>query len=121
MATDLHAASSSVKAGASSGIPSKNMSPEQLEEWRKEGAPIWGEPPMKGHKIDGYRYHSKDFFDDEWENMWTKTWLLLGRANEIPEPGDYQMEEVGPESILMVRQNDGSIKTFYNVCQPSGA
>ena len=121
MATDLHAASSSVKAGASSGIPSKNMSAEQLEKWRKEGAPIWGEPPMKGHKIEGYRYHSKDFFDDEWENMWTKTWLLLGRANEIPEPGDYQMEEVGPESILMVRQPDQSIKAFYNVCQHRGA
>ncbi|MDA0338918.1 MAG: aromatic ring-hydroxylating dioxygenase subunit alpha [Proteobacteria bacterium] len=79
------------------------------------------EPPLRGHKIEGYRYHSKDFFDLEWENMWTKVWLLLGRESEIPEPGDYQMEEVGPESFIMVRQNDGSLKAFYNVCQHRGA
>ena len=99
----------------------KNMSPAELEAFRAEGAPVWGEPDLRGHKIEGYRYHSKDFFDKEWEHMWTKVWLLLGRANEIPEPGDYQMEEVGPESIIMVRQHDGSIKAFYNVCQHRGA
>jgi phenylpropionate dioxygenase-like ring-hydroxylating dioxygenase large terminal subunit len=27
------------------------------------------------------------------------------------------MEEVGPEEILMVRQKDGGVKAFYNVCQ----
>ena len=53
--------------------------------------------------------------------MWTKVWLLLGRADEIPEPGDYQMEEVGPESIIMVRQQDGGIKAFFNVCQHRAA
>jgi phenylpropionate dioxygenase-like ring-hydroxylating dioxygenase large terminal subunit len=48
--------------------------------------------------------------------MWSKVWLLLGREEEMPEPGDYQVEEVGPESFLMARQDDGSVKTFYNVC-----
>jgi phenylpropionate dioxygenase-like ring-hydroxylating dioxygenase large terminal subunit len=52
--------------------------------------------------------------------MWTRTWLLLGREDEIPNPGDWQAEEVGPESILMVRQQDGGIKAFYNVCQHRG-
>ena len=49
--------------------------------------------------------------------MWTKVWLLLGREAEIPNHGDWQMEEVGPEEILMVRQKDGGVKAFYNVCQ----
>ncbi|MGI9643013.1 MAG: aromatic ring-hydroxylating oxygenase subunit alpha, partial [Acidimicrobiia bacterium] len=48
-------------------------------------------------------------------------WLLLGRASHMPEPGDYQMEEVGPESFLMVRQHDRTIRTFYNVCQHRGS
>lgn len=52
--------------------------------------------------------------------MWTKVWLLLGRESEMPEPGDWQREDVGPESILMVRQDDKSIKAFYNVCQHRG-
>lgn len=94
---------------------------EDFDAWRKEGAPVWPEPDLKGHIIPGDRYHSTDFFKKEWEHVWRKTWLLLGRATDMPEPGDYQMEEVGPESILMVRQQDGSIKSFYNVCQHRGA
>ena len=49
-----------------------------------------------------------------------KVWLLLGREAEIPKPGDWQMEEVGPEEILMVRQKDDTVKAFYNVCQHRG-
>jgi len=70
--------------------------------------------------LPGHRYTSPAFFAAEWEKMWTKTWLLLGRESEIPEPGDYQAENIGPESIIMIRQADGGIKAFYNVCQHRG-
>ena len=80
----------------------------------------WDTPEIRGHLIEGHRYTSKEFFDKEWEEMWTRVWLLLGRESELPEPGDWQMEVVGPESILMVRQDDGSVKAFYNVCQHRG-
>ncbi|MCC5874334.1 MAG: aromatic ring-hydroxylating dioxygenase subunit alpha [Gammaproteobacteria bacterium] len=80
----------------------------------------WGIPELRGHSIPGYRYTSKEFAEQEWEHMWTKAWLLLGRESELPNYGDWQMEEVGPESIIMVRQEDGSVKAFYNVCQHRG-
>jgi phenylpropionate dioxygenase-like ring-hydroxylating dioxygenase large terminal subunit len=82
--------------------------------------PDWPEQTLGGHKVEGSRYTSRSFFEEEWENMWTKTWLLLGRESEIPNPGDWQREDVGPESILMVRQDNKSIKAFYNVCQHRG-
>jgi phenylpropionate dioxygenase-like ring-hydroxylating dioxygenase large terminal subunit len=80
----------------------------------------WPEQETRGHSIPGHRYTSKDFFDKEWEGMWTKVWLLLGRESELPNPGDWQMEEVAQESILMVRQTDNAVKAFYNVCQHRG-
>jgi len=94
---------------------------KDIEDFRKAPAPAWEQPEIKGHSIPGYRYSSQEFYEKEWEQMWTKVWLLLGRADELPEPGDYQMEEVGPESIIMVRQQDMSIKAFYNVCQHRAA
>ena len=94
---------------------------ENLEEWRQSPPEAQPDPVNTGHPIDGYRYYSQEFFHQEWEEMWTKVWILLGRESEIPEPGDYQMEEVGPESFIMVRQQDGSIKAFYNVCQHRAA
>ncbi len=80
----------------------------------------WPEQTLRGHRIPGSRYTSKEFAEQEWEGMWTKVWLLLGRESEMPNPGDWQREDVGPESILMVRQKDGSVKAFYNVCQHRG-
>ena len=80
----------------------------------------WPEQSLRGHRIPGSRYTSKEFAEKEWEGMWTKVWLLLGREEELPNPGDWQCEEVGPESILMVRQKDGGVKAFYNVCQHRG-
>ena len=80
----------------------------------------WPEQQLRGHKIPGSRYTSKEFAEQEWEGMWTKVWILLGRESELPNHGDWQREEVGPESILMVRQKDGGVKAFYNVCQHRG-
>lgn len=94
---------------------------KQTPEFYASPADAWPEPDLRGHSIPGERYTSADFMEQEWEGMWTKTWLLLGRADEMPEAGDYQVEDVGRESIIMVRQRDGGIKAFYNVCQHRGA
>ena len=82
--------------------------------------PDWPTQKLRGHRLEGYRYTSREFFAEEFEHMWTKVWLLLGREDEMPNPGDWQREDVGPESILMVRQADDTIKAFYNVCQHRG-
>jgi phenylpropionate dioxygenase-like ring-hydroxylating dioxygenase large terminal subunit len=39
--------------------------------------------------------------------MWRRTWQIGGVAYQAPEPGDYLVSDLGPESILMVRQQDG--------------
>ena len=72
----------------------------------------WPEQETRGHTVPGYRYTSREFFQQEWENMWSRVWLLLGRESELPNPGDWQLEDVGPESILMVRQKDGTVKAL---------
>jgi phenylpropionate dioxygenase-like ring-hydroxylating dioxygenase large terminal subunit len=86
------------------------------------GTPIdKAEDPSLGNGIiDPRRYYSREFMRLEWERMWTKVWLLGGREVDIPEAGDYFVTEIGPESILIVRQRDGGIRAFYNVCQHRG-
>ena len=66
------------------------------------------------------RYTSPEFMRLEWERVWKKCWLLGGLAADIPNPGDYLVTGIGRESILIVRQRDGSVKSFYNVCQHRG-
>jgi phenylpropionate dioxygenase-like ring-hydroxylating dioxygenase large terminal subunit len=77
--------------------------------------------PVLGHEpIDARRYTSAEFMRLEWERMWTKVWLVAGRLLDVPEPGDYLVTEIGRESIIVVRQVDGGVRAFYNVCQHRG-
>ena len=88
------------------------MSPTPMER-----APL---PALGTGGIPKERYTSAAFADREWERMWTKVWLMAGLASDIPEPGDYFSFEIGPESILVIRQHDGSIGARYNVCMHRG-
>ena len=94
---------------------------QPLEEDLSLPAPKWDNPPVEPHPLNGDRYTSKVFYEQEWESVWAKSWLLLGRETEIKDPNSYQVENVGPESVIMVRQSDHSIKAFYNVCQHRGS
>lgn len=78
------------------------------------------DPDLGWAPIDPRRYISREFMQLEWERIWTKVWLLGARELDIPEPGDYFVTEIGRESILIVRQQDGAVRAFYNVCQHRG-
>jgi phenylpropionate dioxygenase-like ring-hydroxylating dioxygenase large terminal subunit len=69
---------------------------------------------------DPSRYYSREYMDREWALMWPRVWLLAGVASDIPEDGDYRTFELGREEFLLVRQANGSIKAFYNVCPHRG-
>ena len=49
-----------------------------------------------------------------------KVWLIAGREVQIKEPGDYIVHDLITESVIIVRQDDGSIKGFYNSCAHRG-
>ena len=72
------------------------------------------------HPLTGERYFDKAFAKSEWDAVWAQSWLVLCRADQIPEPGDFLVEEFGAQSILAVRQDDGAIKAFHNVCVHRG-
>ena len=66
------------------------------------------------------RYYTTEFMDREWERLWTRTWLIAGVETDIPEPGDYSVFRLRRENIVIVRQDDGSVKALYNVCAHRG-
>jgi phenylpropionate dioxygenase-like ring-hydroxylating dioxygenase large terminal subunit len=86
----------------------------------RQPLPDWPGQTLRGHRIEGYRYTCPDFARREFDSVFARTWLLLGREQEIPDPGDWQREDVGPDSFIMVRQADGGIRAYYNVCQHRG-
>ena len=69
---------------------------------------------------DPSRYYDPGFMAREWDSLWTRVWLIAAVETDIPEPGDYSMFRIGREGIIIVRQEDGSVKAFYNACAHRG-
>ena len=78
------------------------------------------EPFMGTQLIPKERYTSKEFMELEWERMWTRVWNMAGRESDIPSVGDYFTTELGPESLLIVREAEDKVRAFYNVCPHRG-
>jgi len=95
----------------------KRVAPEQ-----SPVTPAGKEPdPDLGHElIRKERYTSAEFMQLEWEHIWKKVWLLGAMESDLREPGDFVATEIGRESVLIVRQADGGVRAFYNVCLHRG-
>jgi len=70
--------------------------------------------------IPATNYTSPDFFAQEVEKMWMKTWQFACRDEDIPNPGDTHVYELLGQSVILVRQTDGSVRAFKNVCRHRG-
>lgn len=103
------------------------MSLNVVESWRinpdADAGDLEAKQPFVDNGLDipdPARYYSREFMRLEWERMWTRTWLIAGIESDIPEPGDYSVFRPGRESIIIVRQTDGSVRALYNVCPHRG-
>jgi Rieske 2Fe-2S family protein len=65
-------------------------------------------------------YTSPEIFRQEIESFYCQSWICAGRADVIPNPGDYFLREIAGESIIVVRQNASAVRAFHNVCRHRG-
>jgi phenylpropionate dioxygenase-like ring-hydroxylating dioxygenase large terminal subunit len=73
------------------------------------------------HALPAWVYNHPDLTRLEIERVLMPSWQIVCHVNSIPRPGDYQTFDLGPESVLVVRDRDGSIRGFHNVCRHRGA
>jgi phenylpropionate dioxygenase-like ring-hydroxylating dioxygenase large terminal subunit len=70
--------------------------------------------------IAASRYTDPAFFELEKRRMWPHVWQFAARDEDVPKPGDYVVYENVGRSYLVVRQDDGSVLSFHNVCLHRG-
>ena len=78
------------------------------------------ESPLRGDTISSDRYIGQDYLAREYANVWHKIWNIGGVAYQMPEPGDYLTTELGIDSVILVRQDNGSVRAFLNSCPHRG-
>lgn len=67
-------------------------------------------------------YFSEARFKEEQAHIFRKVWLMLGRVEQIPKPGDYFVHDVAicKTSVIVVRGGDGTLRAFHNHCSHRG-
>jgi len=70
--------------------------------------------------LDSRRYYSQEFFELEKTNMWPRVWQYACWSYDIEKPGDTAVYRNADQSVLLIRQDDGSIKAFVNSCLHRG-
>jgi len=65
-------------------------------------------------------YISEEFFEFEKHAIYGKSWLCVGRQEQVPNPGDYYSITVNDDPLIVTRDKKGEINVISAVCQHRG-
>lgn len=57
----------------------------------------------------------------EQQTVFSRSWQLIGRSEQVHEPGQYISCEIAGEPIFTIKGNDNVLRGFFNVCRHHAA
>jgi choline monooxygenase len=78
-------------------------------------------PLERAHTIPGLWYFDPEIYDAECRAVFRSTWQVAGRTDQVAAPGSYCTPEIAGEPIVMVRDQEGVLRAFANVCRHRAA
>ena len=80
-----------------------------------------GTAPDRMHTtLPRHFYADPHFYRAELERFYFNRWICAGRADQIPNAGDYFTRTLGDESVIVSRDGAGPIHALFNVCRHRG-
>lgn len=67
-------------------------------------------------------YASAEYFERERERIYRRSWLMVGRVEEVARPGDYMRLDIATlnASVVITHAKDGVLRAFHNSCSHRG-
>jgi choline monooxygenase len=78
-------------------------------------------PLEQAHTIPSLWYFDPEIYQAERSRVFGATWQLAGRTDQLSEPGSYCTADLAGEPILLVRDGEGVLRAFHNVCRHRAA
>ena len=78
-------------------------------------------PLSEASTIPAPWYVDERIADLEAQTVFSKTWQVVGRVDQVEKPGQFVTSTVAGEPIVVVRGNDGVLRALYNVCRHHAA
>jgi phenylpropionate dioxygenase-like ring-hydroxylating dioxygenase large terminal subunit len=76
---------------------------------------------LPGHALAREFYTDPAVFERDMERMLLRHWFCAGHVSSIPRAGDYLVVDLGPESVIIVRNSAGDVRALLNVCRHRGS
>lgn len=67
--------------------------------------------------LPAHCYTDPAYLEQETKQIFRRTWQLAGRLDQVAQPGSYFTTEVAGEPVLIVRDRNGNLRGFHNVCR----
>ncbi|MGL6161906.1 aromatic ring-hydroxylating oxygenase subunit alpha [Microbulbifer sp.] len=97
-----------------------NLTYNSMEEARRQMVRLL-EERSRTYSLPRPLYNDPLLFRIDMEEVFEKEWLFVGMTCELPAKGDYMTVEIGQNPVLIVRDRDGEIQAFHNVCRHRGS
>ena len=78
-------------------------------------------PLHRASPLPGHCYVSQEWHQREVDTMWKKDWLCVGRAEQLPSPGDFFSIELVGQPLIVVRDDANEIRVHSALCRHRGA
>jgi phenylpropionate dioxygenase-like ring-hydroxylating dioxygenase large terminal subunit len=75
----------------------------------------------QAYALPAWVYNHPELTRLELQRILLPSWQIVCHVNSIPKTGDYQTLDVGPESVIVLRERGGAIRAYHNVCRHRGS
>jgi choline monooxygenase len=65
-------------------------------------------------------YYTADWWEAEQRQLFGRTYNLVAYESDLPDTGDYVVTQVGYDPVVVVRQANGGVRAFLNICRHRG-
>jgi Rieske 2Fe-2S family protein len=76
---------------------------------------------IDGHSLPAGLYTREDVFQADLDVFFSRHWIHVGLACDVPEAGDAVVIDIGSTSLILLRDDDNDIRVVRNVCRRRGA
>jgi choline monooxygenase len=78
-------------------------------------------PLERARTIPSLWYFDPEIYAAECRAVFANTWQMVGRVDQLTEPGSFFTADIAGEPIAAVRDNESVVRAFANVCRHRAA
>jgi Rieske 2Fe-2S family protein len=91
--------------------------------------PTTREPPAESYNgllqhtagLPADAYYDPRQYEREMQRIWCRNWIYVCRSSEVAQARAFRTFELGDQRLLLVRDEQGELRGYYNTCRHRGA